>query len=94
MLAVIWACLGSTKHSIERGGFDKRLGLIPIINLYFFIKVSDKPNWWFLLTLIPGVNLVMFSAVALNNLSKLGEYDSQYKTLLIILYPLKSRGVM
>lgn len=94
MLAIIWACLGSTKHSIKRGGYDQRLGFIPIINLYFFIKVSDKPIWWILFTLIPGINLVMFSIVALNNLSKIGEFDSKYKTLLIIFYPLKSRGVL
>ena len=67
MLAVIWASLGSIKYSIERGGYDRRLGYLPVLNLFFFIKVSDKPIWWFLMMLIPGINLVMFSFVALNN---------------------------
>ena len=94
MLAFIWACLGSTKHSIKRGGYDAKLGCIPFVNLFFFIKVSDKPMWWFLITLVPGLNLVMFSVVALNNLSKIGEFDSKYKRNLVLLYPVKSRGVL
>lgn len=32
---------------------------IPVYNLYVMLKVADKPWWWLLLMLIPGVNIVV-----------------------------------
>ena len=94
MAVFIWAWLGCTKNTIERGGYSRRLGLVPIVNVYLFILVSDKPTWWFLFMFIPGANFVFFSIVVLNNLSKIGEFERRYKTLLITLYPIMSRSVM
>ena len=33
---------------------------IPILNLFLMVQISGKPVWWFVLLLIPGVNLVIF----------------------------------
>lgn len=33
---------------------------IPILNTILLIKMAHKPLWWFLLLLIPGVNLIAF----------------------------------
>lgn len=33
--------------------------IIPIYNAIVLLKIAGKPVWWFLLLLIPGVNLVV-----------------------------------
>src|ERR1700722_13809837 len=33
--------------------------IIPILNVYFFLKIAGKPGWWLLLMFIPLVNLVI-----------------------------------
>lgn len=33
---------------------------IPVANTFLLIKMAGKPNWWFLLLLIPVVNMICF----------------------------------
>lgn len=33
---------------------------VPVMNTFLVIKMADKPTWWFLLLLVPVVNLVTF----------------------------------
>ena len=35
------------------------LAWIPLVNVFLLIKVAGKPYWWFLLLLIPFVNIVI-----------------------------------
>jgi len=39
------------------------LAWIPIANLFLMLNVAGKPAWWFVLMLIPLVNLVIFIIV-------------------------------
>jgi hypothetical protein len=36
------------------------LAWIPIINLFLMLNIAKKPLWWFILCLIPLVNIVIF----------------------------------
>jgi len=38
--------------------------IIPIYNLFVLVKIAGKPAWWFILLLIPVVNLLVFIALA------------------------------
>jgi hypothetical protein len=40
--------------------------LIPIYNLYLWVRIAGKPGWWLLLYLIPVVNIVIAIMVALD----------------------------
>jgi len=33
--------------------------LVPFYNLFLFVKLAGKPGWWFVLMLVPVVNLVV-----------------------------------
>lgn len=33
--------------------------LLPVFNLYVMLKIIDKPGWWIILMLVPGVNVVI-----------------------------------
>ncbi|GEL94016.1 DUF5684 domain-containing protein [Cellulomonas composti] len=35
------------------------MGFVPILNTFVLLKVAGKPLWWFVLLLIPLVNLVV-----------------------------------
>lgn len=48
-----------------KAGFPGWLGLIPIVNAIYFIKVGNKSGWLVLLYLIPIVNLVVHYLVGL-----------------------------
>lgn len=43
----------------KAGRTNKAEGFIPGYNLYIWLKIMNKPWWWLILMLIPGVNLLM-----------------------------------
>ena len=36
------------------------LAWIPLVNIFLMVNIAQKPGWWFILCLIPLVNIVMF----------------------------------
>jgi hypothetical protein len=49
-----------------KAGQEGWASIIPIYNLYIFIKIVGKPWWWLLLLFIPGVNIII--AIWMTNL--------------------------
>jgi hypothetical protein len=47
--------------------------LIPIYNVYLWIKIAGRPGWWLLLLLIPCVNLVVQFIVAIDVAKNFGK---------------------
>lgn len=47
--------------------------LIPIANIFLIIKMSGKPMWWFILFLIPIVNIVISVLIWMALAEKLGK---------------------
>jgi signal peptidase I len=44
---------------LTRAGKSGSLGYIPLVNFIPFLKMINRPWWWFILLLVPGVNLIM-----------------------------------
>lgn len=44
----------------EKAGYNKFLALVPLYNIWIWIEVAEKPKWWFILFLIPFINVFMF----------------------------------
>ena len=42
--------------------------LIPIYNLIVLLKIINKPVWWFILLLIPLVNIVIIIMININDM--------------------------
>ena len=60
--------------------------LIPILNLYFLLKIAGRPAWWLLLYFIPAVNVIVHFVVAVD----VGKYfgkDILYGLILLGLVP-------
>ncbi len=47
--------------------------LIPIANIFLLLKLAGKPMWWFILLLIPIVNLVMMILIWMGLCERLGK---------------------
>lgn len=55
-LATIW-------RIFEKAGESGFLAIIPIVNMFFLVKIAGKPWWWFLLLFIPIVNFIIIFLV-------------------------------
>ena len=58
-LAIIVILCISWWKLFEKAGEEGWKGLIPILNMYFLLKIVGRPGWWLLLFFIPIVSLVM-----------------------------------
>ncbi len=46
---------------------------IPILNIFYILKLAEKPWWWILLMLIPIVNIVILVVVWMRISARLGK---------------------
>ena len=61
--------------------------LIPIYNVYLWVKIAGKPGWWLLLYLIPLVNIVIAIIVALEVAKAFGK-SGVFGFFLLFLLPI------
>lgn len=69
--AIAWAVLvliAGWKLYVKAGQ-QGWVAIIPIVNMFGLLKIVKRPLWWFLLLLIPFVNLIV-GIILLNDLSK------------------------
>lgn len=78
LVLVIWLAIivlilaGSWKMFVKAGqpGF---ITIIPIVNLYFLLRIVGRPWWWLVLSFIPVVNLVITVIVMLDLAKSFGK---------------------
>ena len=58
-IAALWRVLAKA----DRPGWG---AIIPIYNLYLWLKVAERPGWWLVLYLIPGVNIIVHIVVSID----------------------------
>ena len=69
--------------------------IIPIYNMIVLLEIVDKPIWWFILMLIPFVNLIILIIVSLELAKKFGQSAGFAVGLIllpIIFYPILGFG--
>lgn len=50
-------------------------GLVPVYNLYVWLKVIHKPWWYLLLLIFPGVNVLMLAIMSVNTATVFGKRE-------------------
>jgi len=50
----------------EKAGYNSSLAFIPGYNYFIWMKIIEKPWWWILILIFPGVNLIMFAVFTYN----------------------------
>lgn len=77
---LLWAATAAIFLSLfilfPRMGRKNWEALVPIYNLYVWIKSLQKPWWWILLCLFPGVNLLMVMILSTNTAHFFGKRDT------------------
>jgi signal peptidase I len=58
LLLVVMYCI-TLPSLLKRAGKESNLSFIPLLQFIPFLKAIQRPWYWFLLLLIPGVNLIM-----------------------------------
>src|SRR5438128_3314946 len=59
LLLVLASFLGLSKL-FQKAGVEGWKGWIPIYNFYVLAKLLNKPWWWCLIMIVPGVNILMY----------------------------------
>ena len=62
-LAFIVLIIASMWKVFEKAGKPGWAAIVPIYNLIVLLEIVGKPAWWFLLMLIPCVNLIILIMV-------------------------------
>ncbi|WP_018124507.1 DUF5684 domain-containing protein [Desulfovibrio oxyclinae] len=57
-LAVLVLIIAGSWKTYQKAGEPGWAVLIPFYNLWVLLRIVDRPGWWFIMFLIPLVNLV------------------------------------
>lgn len=68
----------------SKAGRPGILAIIPIVNTFVLLSIVGRPLWWFVLFLIPFVNIVML-IIVVNDLSKSYGHGAGFTVGLIFL---------
>ncbi|MEU7478999.1 DUF5684 domain-containing protein [Lentzea sp. NPDC042327] len=66
VIAGMWA-------TFSKAGKPGWAAIIPIYNIYVWLKVAGRPGWWLILMIIPLVNLVISIIVSLDIAKSFGK---------------------
>lgn len=65
LLLVIASFYGLSKLFVK-AGLEAWKAYVPVYNFYVLAKLLDKPSWWCLIMIVPGVNIIMYGVYGFN----------------------------
>lgn len=72
-LAICVVVLIAMWKLFEKAGKPGWAAIIPIYNMFVMLEIAGKPAWWFILFLIPFVNIVIMIIVTIALAEKFGQ---------------------
>src|SRR5258708_7242778 len=93
--AVLILMVGAFWKVFVKAGEPGWAAIVPIYNLITLLKIAGKPAWWFLLMLIPLVNIIILIIVAIavaKNFGKETGFGIGLAILPFIFYPMLAWG--
>ena len=94
-LAIVLLMVASMWKVFQKAGEPGWAAIIPLYNIVVLLKIAGKPVWWFLLFLIPLVNLVVAIIVTLSlakNFGKSAGFAFGLLLLAPVFYPMLAWG--
>lgn len=71
--------------TFEKAGFKGYLSLIPFLNYYYWLKIIDKPLWWYIFLLLPFINVFMVMLMIVELLKSYGMRGLHQQAIAVIL---------
>lgn len=76
LLLVLLSWIGLYK-CFQKTGIAPWKAFVPFYNFYEAFKLVEKPRWWFLLMIVPGVNIIMYGVLGFNLARYFGKRNTQ-----------------
>ncbi len=95
MLAFALLLVASMWKVFSKAGEPGWASLVPIYSTIVWLKIAGKPAWWFILVLIPLVNLIVAIVASISLAERFGKgtgYGLGLVFLLPIFYPMLAFG--
>lgn len=71
----------------EKAGFAGWKALVPFYNLWLWTKIAGRPFWWFLLLLIPVVNVLIYLGLLVDIARVFGKFNFSSYVLAVLFAP-------
>jgi signal peptidase I len=71
----------------EKAGQQKSAGFIPVYNVLVLLRVIQKPWWWILILIVPGVNFLLLIVMHIELVRAFGQRSMPFYLLAIFLPP-------
>jgi hypothetical protein len=94
-LAITVLVIAGFWKTFVKAGEPGWAAIVPIYNLLVLLKIAGRPLWWFILLLIPVVNLIVWIMVSLDVAKKFGQgagFGIGLAVLPMIFYPVLGFG--
>ena len=65
-LALVLSSFFGLNKLFLKSGIDSWKAFVPIYNFYLLAKLLNKPSWWCLIMIVPGVNIIMYGVYGFN----------------------------
>jgi signal peptidase I len=65
-LILVLASFFGLSKLFAKAGLDSWKAWVPVYNFYILAKLLDKPWWWCLIMIVPGVNILMYGVYGFN----------------------------
>ena len=65
-LALVLSSFFGLSKLFLKSGIDSWKAFVPIYNFYLLAKLLNKPSWWCLIMIVPGVNIMMYGVYGFN----------------------------
>ena len=72
-LAILLLAIISMWKIFTKAGEPGWAAIVPIYNIIVLLKIAGKPAWWFILMLIPFVNIIIAIMVCINLAQNFGK---------------------
>ncbi|HMQ48750.1 MAG TPA: DUF5684 domain-containing protein [Saprospiraceae bacterium] len=95
VLAIAILIIASLWKVFEKAGKPGWAAIVPIYNLIVLLEIAGRPMWWFILLLIPYVNIIFSILVNIDIAKKFGKstgFGVGLALLGIVFYPILGFG--
>lgn len=65
-LVLVLASFFGLSKLFTKAGIESWKAWVPVYNFYILAKLLDKPWWWCLIMIVPGVNIIMYGVYGFN----------------------------
>ncbi|MGZ3865642.1 MAG: S26 family signal peptidase [Bacteroidia bacterium] len=65
LILVLISWIGLYK-CFDKAGIAGWKAFVPFYNFYEWLKLTEKPKWWVVLMIVPGVNIIMYGVLTFN----------------------------